>query len=400
MAKSELRLKINPGGALRPGEVIGRDAFVESIWETLESQSVLLTAERRMGKTSVLLKLEAAPRPSSCVIRQTLEGIRSPEEFVAKFLNAIETACPGLLKRTIWERVSAAGIRSVGTGPLSIEFAPVSEGSWKEVLDQTFAALDQEVDEQIILLLDELPHMISDIEHDQGAAQARQMLDLLRAARESHASIRMVLSGSLGIHHVVSALQGEGGMWMPTHDTHAEDLPPLAKTDAAYLARELLLNEEIACDNIDLVASQIALEADLIPFYIHHTAYALRARQRTGEVDVVDVTAVAEAVQVAIESPRDPWQLGHYVQRTKVYYGEGEEVVNTILDIVAAAKQPLASEEIYRLLASQLKPPSEQYTNNLLDLLCRDYYLARGSTGYVFLRNLVRRAWQWRRPPR
>src|SRR3978361_2185607 len=93
-------LRINPGGALTPAEVVGRDAFVAAIWEALERQSVLLTAERRMGKTSVLLKLEAQPPAHVCVIKRTLQGIRSPDEFVRKFVADVEKAAPGLLKKS------------------------------------------------------------------------------------------------------------------------------------------------------------------------------------------------------------------------------------------------------------------------------------------------------------
>ena len=40
----------------------GRDDLVNGLWETVDRQSVLLTAERRMGKTSVLKKMDAERR--------------------------------------------------------------------------------------------------------------------------------------------------------------------------------------------------------------------------------------------------------------------------------------------------------------------------------------------------
>lgn len=40
-----------PGGQLEIGEIIGRDKLVDRLWKILARQSLVLTAERRMGKT-------------------------------------------------------------------------------------------------------------------------------------------------------------------------------------------------------------------------------------------------------------------------------------------------------------------------------------------------------------
>jgi hypothetical protein len=47
-------MRTNPGGGLAPEEVVGRDALIADLWDKLERHSVMMTAERRMGKTSVL----------------------------------------------------------------------------------------------------------------------------------------------------------------------------------------------------------------------------------------------------------------------------------------------------------------------------------------------------------
>ena len=385
-------LRINPGGALTPAEVVGRDAFVAAIWEALERQSVLLTAERRMGKTSVLLKLEAQPPAHVCVIKRTLQGIRSPDEFVRKFVADVEKAAPGLLKKSFGSRFASAGIKKIGSSPLSVEFTPVSKESWKDVVAETFAALDDGIEGLVVLLWDELPQMIADVRDDHGVAVAREMLDVLRAARESHPGIRMVLSGSLGIHHVVADLRSKGGMWVPTHDMRAVDLPPLEESDAEYLAGELLGNEGIRCDDIAAVAQALALEVDCIPYYIHQTALHLRNLQRGDGRKVANVAAVQGVVEDAISNPLDPWELGHYVARTPIYYGDDSRLVDTVLDIVAAGTAPQSAETINELLAAHQKPPSLERLRELLDLLCKDYYL-RPPPAYAFLRSLVRRAW-------
>jgi hypothetical protein len=53
-------MKTNPGGQLAANEVIGRDRLIAKLWQILERQSLVLTAERRMGKTSDYIGLKAA----------------------------------------------------------------------------------------------------------------------------------------------------------------------------------------------------------------------------------------------------------------------------------------------------------------------------------------------------
>ena len=43
-------MKANPGGQIDSKAVVGRDRLIHILWETLEQQSLVITAERRIGK--------------------------------------------------------------------------------------------------------------------------------------------------------------------------------------------------------------------------------------------------------------------------------------------------------------------------------------------------------------
>ncbi len=375
--------------------MVGRDDFIASIWQVLARQSVLLTSERRLGKTSVMVKMLAEPPVGACPIKRSLQGITSPEEFTKALVADVEQAIPGLLKTSIGERLRRAGVTKVATSPVSVEFRPTSDESWKDVVVATFAVLDSEVDETIVFFWDELPHMIADIRDRDGALAAREVLDVLRACRESHPTVRMVLSGSLGIHHVVDDLRTKGGMWAPTHDMLAIDLPSLHESDAVYLAAELLRNESIECVERAAVATTIAAEVDCIPYYIHHTVFRLRPPQRDPR-QPVDAEAVQGVVAAAVADPLDGWQLRHYVDRIPVYYGEKAELVRAILDCAAAAPAPLSLTQLGEGIGAFVESVSPEELRSLTELLCKDYYLAPGE-GYTFMRSLVRRAWMAKR---
>jgi hypothetical protein len=389
-------LRVNPGGGLAPSEVVGRDRFIASLWETLERQSVLLTAERRMGKTSVLSKMLAEPAPGTYPIKKSLQGIISPNEFVRALIADTEEALPGLLKSSVGARLKKAGVKRIDVSMVSVEFDPTSDRSWKDVAAETLAALDREVDDSIVLLWDELPHMVANIRDNQGPLVARELLDLLRVMRESHRRIRMVFSGSLGLHHVVDGLRSHGGMWVPTHDMLAVDLPPLLEEDASYLAGELLRNESVDCDDVGAVAAAIAREVEGAPYYVHHTVHQLLTRQRSGRCGTVDSGVVGDVVDEVLSDPLDPWQLHHYVDRIPTYYGDDGDIVKAVLDIVATATEPPDFETIQAQLGAQLRPPPSERLRDLLALLCKDHYLLAGPT-YSFRLELLRRTWLARR---
>jgi hypothetical protein len=396
-AGRQARLRVNPGGRLAPAQIVGRDDFIDQIWDALAQQSVVLTAERRMGKTSVLSKMLAEPRSGACAIKRSLQGVSSPDEFAMILLADAEKNLPGVLRRSLGERLSQTGVKSIGVSGTSVEFEARADRSWKDLASGVFSALDRDVDVTVVLLWDELPHMVANIRDNQGAAAARELLDLLRTVRETHATIRMVFSGSLGLHHVVDDLRERGGMWVPTHDMLMMDLPTLSAGDASYLAAELLRNESVDCDDIARVATAIAGQVDCAPYYVHHTVHKLMTHQRQGRCDFVDVALVGQVVDEALRDPLDPWQLQHYVDRVSSYYGSDADAVKAMLDVIALASDPPTAETIHGQIGAIIEaPPTIERLRDLLLLLCKDHYLVVDE-GYAFRLGLIRRAWTIRR---
>ncbi|GEM_PF-1684579 len=50
---------------ISPRNVVGRDRLIEQVWKKLESKSLRFTAERRIGKTTVMKKMLAEPKPGT-----------------------------------------------------------------------------------------------------------------------------------------------------------------------------------------------------------------------------------------------------------------------------------------------------------------------------------------------
>jgi hypothetical protein len=346
-----------------------------------------------MGKTSVLRKLAAEGRPGYLPIMRSVQDVNAPEELVRHLLSDVKQHCPGVLRGSIGKRLSKLGVRTVGISPVSVEFEPKKPDGWKDVLRDTFAALSENQDERVVLLWDELPHMIGNISAAGGVFAAREVLDLLRAQREEHAPIRMVFSGSLGLHHVLKGMRTPRAAWQPVNDMLLVDLPPLTHDDASFLATELLRNEDVACDARATVASTIATQVNAVPYYVHLTVQALG--ERAADVTAADVEPL---VDERLRDPLDSWQLLHYVDRLADYYGSEAPVVKALLDAVAVADAPLAVNDLSQRIAAVTPPPPRDRLVELLDLLGKDHYLGSGADGSVTFRlELIRRAWRARR---
>lgn len=160
--------RANPGGQLSIDQILGRDELIHTIWGILETQSVMMTAERRIGKTSVIRKMEAEPPPGWVPVLQDLEQFHSANEFatavyreVAEFLSRKDSALQRI--RTVWEHLGGTEIGGV------LRLPDVDRQSWKALLTNTIDNLvaNQE-GKRLLFLWDELPYMLDSICNREG----------------------------------------------------------------------------------------------------------------------------------------------------------------------------------------------------------------------------------------
>ena len=83
-------MKANPGGVIDPKNVYGRDRLIEGLWERLDQQCVLMNAERRIGKTSVLRKMAKEPAVGWFPVLLDLEKFHDAEEFAVAVYEKVQ----------------------------------------------------------------------------------------------------------------------------------------------------------------------------------------------------------------------------------------------------------------------------------------------------------------------
>ncbi len=79
-------MKTNPGGQLSVNEIIGRELISQTIRDILQKQSVIMTAERRIGKTSIMTILEEKPEKNWIPIYSDLEKYAPQKNLQKPFM--------------------------------------------------------------------------------------------------------------------------------------------------------------------------------------------------------------------------------------------------------------------------------------------------------------------------
>jgi hypothetical protein len=387
--------------------IVGRDALAQTVWQMLADRSVLLTAERRMGKTYLLYKLqgEAEQQQQNWIsgwycIFQDLSRASSALEFVQSVFDRAEAHLSRRKKIAETTRRFLSRFSELKVGPVQLPKAATAE--WKNILTKIFADLSEQLpDDRIVFLWDEFPVMLDEIiKKEGGEIVAGEILNLLHALREEYPRIRMVLTGSVGLHHILHKLRQSGYNNPATNDMAVVSVPPLEQNFAVELARSLLESKAVPCQDVAATAELIATEVDNIPFYIQGVVERFQYHPQNRPL-VIDVERIRQEVQQVLVDADDSWHMAHYLKRIENYYGVANSVVvRSILDIVAAQQQPLLTRDIIiRVQGSSPEPVAEEGIRDLLKLLEQDHYLSKDPINlkYQFRYSLIRRYWQSQR---
>lgn len=398
-------MKANPGGSIAAEDIVGRDRLVERLWQTLSRQSLVLVAERRMGKSCVIKKLQAEKPAGVLTFVRDVENVATPLEFVERIYHDVEEHLSRGQKTAARARRLLQEVAGMEIGGL-IKLPAAAAPHWKSLLEKVIEDVTENQDRTVVLFWDEFPWMLQKIKRTSGEAAAMDVLDALRCLRQTHDSLRMVYTGSIGLHHVTSALVEAGHTHGPLNDMRIVEVPSLSEPDARSLAAELLRGEGLRSEDLDETADCIATEVDCIPYYIHSVVATLKDR---GEV--VDTGRIKQFVSEALVDPQDQWNLQHYQDRLPDYYGADRvPVVLSLLDQLAAANGPLTFDGLLSSLsihvsidegeaARRILTGDSELLRQVLMLLQRDHYIQQSSDdgAYTFRFPLIKRWWRLHR---
>ena len=390
-------MQINPGGRLDTKDVVGRDNQIDNYWRVLNRQGLLLSAERRIGKTHILLKMREECQSGYLPFYQDLEAVHSIPDLIRSIYETVQQSSSTLptVKAYIakWSTLLPNRIAGIDL--------PTAEATWQVLLGQTFDDLIRIADNKtrILLLWDEFPLMLHNLQRRAGHDRVSELLDHLRALRLARADrLRFLFTGSIGLHLVLRSLREAGNANDPVNDMLSVTVPPMTHPDTCELAAALLRETRAAPAHIPRLASQIATEIGGFPYYIHHVVDQLDQLRRPPDLE--DVSAATDHL---VYDPHDPANLNYYVTRLSSYYSQDQRALALlVLDTLAGQPPSTPVPELLNLCRHRDPSLADEQLREMMTILSEDHYIEPTKcvtgVGYDFRWPLVKKWWKETRP--
>lgn len=388
--------------AAGPTDIIGREAFIAHLWHILEERSLILSAERRFGKTYVIQKMEAEPPTDVLTFYQDMSDVHTAAAFTEK-------VCANAKDRLNWPRKIAreaveaasrlkgakANVKIPSIDPnlhmpeASLDLPTLAALPWQVKLTAAIMEIVTGYAGRVVFFWDEMPWMIGHIQKTEGAETALELLELLRVLRQNpvlRTKLRMVYTGSIGFHHVLVGSQAAPQV----NDLKPMTVLPLEDNHAQEYVRHRLAREGVAVAEEGTVR-EIAEAVGGVPFYLQNLTQSLSAPGHPIQAGDAD----RFLTKMLKQSPED-WQLPHYDQRIDLYYSEAQRpIARALLDILAVTEEVADFATLRNLLNAKHRVKNEETVRHVLDLLRQDHYL--WPDPYRFQLPLIRRFWRARR---
>jgi hypothetical protein len=363
-------------------QIFGRDQIIDLLWEKLKVKTgLVLSANRRIGKTTIIKEMKnQAEGKGYRAVYEDLEGVRTQLDFakiikkqVQEFRGKKHKAASGAANfYDSYIRDSAFGQLKFG--------GKKQELDWNESLngEMDFVAKDEK---PTIFFWDEFPIMLSNIMTNQSRQAAMEVLDVLRAVREKYpGKIKMVFTGSIGIHLIIANLKKHGYTNQPINNMHIQEVEPLELEFAELVAKDLLVTENLELP--DDAIRTLVQEVDCIPFYISELVQAIKEEESSKRIE--------EIVTDRLTRCAGHWNLRPFEERITNYYPNHKHVFK-IIDYVAYHQSRTLDE-----IRAEAQLAGAIEANEVLGIVAalgQDQYFVRHDNVVTFRFKLLRQWW-------
>ena len=387
--------------------VSGEDFFDrKSELRVLEGQvrrgnHLLLTGQRRMGKTSIVRELGRRLETEEWVfLFINVEGETSEKDVIVRLADEVQPVC-GIWSRFAGPMARWAGERSERVEEIAARHFRVKlrdgikAASWRRHGERLIRAC-AEHERPVLLAIDELPIFLSRmLREDDGARRVDDFLRWLRGVlqRLEEDSPVLIVSGSVGLAPLVRWL----GIPDRINHLHSVRLGPWPRETSIKCLERLAKDNGLRFG--DGVANAVHEALGIgIPYYVQSFFARLQERATMKGRDHVTREDVSE-VRRELLAPSGDNDLVHY--RTRLQEGLGNEESRTIaMEILAeAATEGMFTPEASQCLAQLYARTGDNLPGRItevLEVLVHDGYLEDSGNGHRFPFPLLRDWWSAR----
>ena len=384
-----------------------RETELQLLRERVENGThTLLTAQRRMGKTSLVRELlrRLDEKGEFATVFVDLEGAMDAADAVAE-MAAQARSLQGVRGRIMsWASNSLRGaldnVEELGVSEFRVRLrGGMDAGNWQRIGDQVFEALAAN-ERPVVLAIDELPILINRLlkGHEYRITPERLLVTdsfmgwLRRCCQTHQGRVCLIISGSVGLEPVLSQarLSAHANVYEP-FDLSAWD-HHIAEECLAALARGhgIRLPEEVQGEMCRRLRCCVPHH---VQRFFHHL-YEHLVRDQRHEAILDDVELVYQRDLLSVRGQRD---LVHYEERLRMVLGDEDYTDALSLLSEAVVNDGLLTHPVVRLYRNEMVAKREE--DGMVDVLYvlqHDGYLEECDGGYSFVSGLLEDWWRAR----
>ena len=364
--------------------------------QVCDGNHVLLTGQRRMGKTSVTRELGRRLERKGWVFLYTdVEGATSAEDVIAALAEAAQLVPIASRRATMQRWFEHVRMEELSASDFRVEVrAGLNRGSWKRHGEQLIH--DCAVHgKNVLLVIDELPILLKRMLRDDGdARRVDEFLSWLRAVTQGlKGSPVLIISGSIGLGPLVRRLG------IPDRINHLDPfrLGPWDRQVSIECFERLAESYQLTVDNG--VANAVY---DALGIGIPHHVQAFFARLREFTImqgkDRVTMKDVGTVYRTELLGPSGQNDLVHYA--TRLEDGLDDDGYRVAMEILAeAATQDVFTADARRCLErvyAEVVGDVSSCVEEAIEVLVHDGYLESTADGHRFLSRLLKDWWSAR----
>jgi len=397
------KLKMALGKIVTGQDFWDRQADKSLLAERLdEGAHVLLVAQRRMGKTSLMAEVAESLSGRYICLFVDLQKCQSSSDAMVELSLRIKPY-KSLWNKTkgvfsnVWTKV-ADSVESIQLGELGVTLrSDLNQGNWADKGDRLLEILAG-AEKPVVILLDEVAlmvnNMLKDENHDvtaEGKAQTNEFMSWMRKNSIKHqGKVRFVISGSIGLEPVLhqARLSATVNNFVPLELKAWDSETAVGCIEALANQYGVQLEDGVPEEMVEKLGCCIPHHVQM--FFTH--VYELCVKRKQMVCSIADVGEVYKNDMLGV---RGHVELTHYEERLEKVLPK--ELCALALDMLteAAVTGRLSDEAIS---AFRKEYPLEgrdvvEVQKEILWVLEHDGYLEAADEGYVFVSKLLRDWW-------
>jgi hypothetical protein len=385
-------MKTITGSPARKAQFYKRPKIRKNILKAIgANENLLISAPRRVGKSSILLDFIDAPEENYYAVFADTEAITSSEDFFKIILQAILDADKieafGFFSHGIkdklkkWTgRIAAITIRGV-----AVEITKEEKKTYYEEFNEFLTDIKLE-GKKILLLIDEFPITVEKIQEAHGIDEAVHFLSQNRALRQNpvfQEKIQFVYTGSIGLFTAVKRIKATDKI----NDLREIKIPALNKEEAIELLTSLMQEECNQTASKEIAYHILEKLEWWIPFY-----FQLMVRELSDLIirDAITTETVDKAFEKIIENGNIYFE--HFKDRLQKVF-KSKESIKFVDEFLLAVKQN-ADFDYNKAINLAEKHNARNEVENILEVLKHDGYIVEEHNHYKFYSPILKRWWK------